>query len=214
MYTVLLSLLVKYSGQYKRGKGKSYRFNGFVLFSSDKKLGEQLKHRLLGIIHSCMKLHDIFSFWAFIFNHLLMALLTACWLMVMWRVWLCVTSSGVFFRSCRRLRWHHLHTEALRAYSPSIFHLEATFHVRLCLTYSPQTQTCHLWMAQTPQEKMHRWSPELVWTAVNSTVNSLKHKEEAFISNNPSLITGCSGRHVTPFLVRAHTCHQRRSRMK
>lgn len=33
---------------------------------------------------------------------------------------------------------------------------------------------------------------------MNSGVNLFKHKEEALISNHPSLITGHSGRHVTP----------------
>lgn len=60
MYTVLLSLLVKYSGQYDRGKGKSYRFNGVLSFSSEKNLREQVKYRLLVIIYLCMKLHNIF----------------------------------------------------------------------------------------------------------------------------------------------------------
>lgn len=52
----------------------------------------------------------------------------------------------------------------------------------------------------TPQKKKKKcsWSSEHVRTAVNSGVNLFKHKEEALISNHPSLITGRSGRHVTP----------------
>lgn len=42
------------------------------------------------------------------FSLLLAALYSACRLMVMWRVWLCVRSSGVIFRSCGASRWHHL----------------------------------------------------------------------------------------------------------
>lgn len=58
---------------------------------------------------------------------------------------------------------------------------------------------------------MRNWSSEHVRTAVNSGVNSFKHKEEALISNHPSLITGCSGRHVNPPMCTVSTwsCHWR-----
>lgn len=65
-----------------------------------------------------------------------------------------------------------------------------------------------------PQEKMHNWSSEHVRTAVNSGMNLFKHKEEALISHHPSLITGCSGGHVTPPPVYCeHTCEATEGRV-
>lgn len=71
------------------------------------------------------------------FSLLLTALHPACWLMVMWRVWLCIRSSGVIFRSCGVPRWHHLYPHHHWKGAPCLiprFPLEGPSHVWLCLT--------------------------------------------------------------------------------
>lgn len=121
------------------------------------------------------------------FSLLLTELLVACWLMVMWRVKLCVRSSGVIFRICGVLRWHHPHPLPPKG-TPSLipwFPLEGPVpcmdvpYGTASLCSAAHVTVSSLGLCATFGTPNRLWWADGKQAAVNTVVNASKHTEDA-----------------------------------
>lgn len=89
--------------------------------------------------------------------------------MVMWRVWLCVRSSGVIFRSCGVPRWHHPPppTQRRSLSNPSF----SPWGVLPCMAVPYSTASRHsvqTHMITSSIGRSSRYAPLVMWSQVDS----------------------------------------------